>query len=386
MNRREFIGGLGCTGLAAFAGCAKIKGGTHATSIFGHHSDLEPCAPSAWTKHGVVLQPDEPWEGGFIQNLFSAAEPLDDGRWRLWYGVNQPRAAFKTIAIAEGRLGGKMTRHRAVLSSGEAEDAPLAVGNLPKGWQPVQPVHIQLHDGRHRLYFWAHDIPSRIQRFLIADSADGRRYRVLDPEHPCMFSFYDKMSAQAPPDQVSNDGITVYQLADGSFEMYVQTLLKIEEKTGPRYAAHDNLAGRLRVIDRLTSADGIRFSNRMRVLQPDEFDPPDMQFYYFTVTHTDRGRVGMLGRYPVQAQHMDLEWCFSTDGIHWRRPHRSAWVPRGRPYEPDCFTVYPSRSIVQSEGQWWLFYTGVNYTHNQKQSYGPLRSCLMWATTPSIWA
>ena len=301
----------------------------------------EPCAPSAWTKHGIALQPGETWEDGFIQNINSGAEPLDEGRWRLWYGVNQPEEAFKTVAVAEGHPGESMERHRAVLSSGEPADAPLAIGGLPDGWEPVQPVHIHLPDGRHRLYFWAHDIPNRVQRFLVAESTDGRRYRIVDPSRPCMYSFWDKEAATAPEAMVSNDGATVYQLPDGSFELYVQTLVPIEDREWPRYAAHDNLPGRV--------------------------------------------RVGLLGRYPVQSQYMDLEWCFSIDGRQWLRPSRKTCFPRGEPFEPDCYTVYPCNSIVHADGRWWLFYTGVNYAHNQLHSYGPFRSCLMWASTPSIW-
>jgi len=303
----------------------------------------------------------------------------------MWYGVNQPEEAFKTIAIAEGRPGEDMTRYRAVLSTGEPADASLAIGNLPEGWEPVQPVRLRLLDGTHRLYFWAHDIPNRVQRLLCANSDDGRRYRVVDPERPVMHSFWDEAGESAPREMVSNDGATVYQLPDGSFELYVQTLITIEDREWPRYAAHDNLPGRIRVIDRLVSDDGVRFGERKRIIEPDEYDPADLQFYYFTVTHTDRGMVGLLGAYPVQSQYMNLEWCFSTDGVAWERNHRTQWIERGQPFEPDCYTIYPTNAIVEHEGRWWLFYTGVNYSHNQKHSYGEPRSCLMWASTPSIW-
>ena len=51
-----------------------------------------------------------------------------------------------------------MVEHAAVLSEGEPADAPLAIGNLPDGWRPVQPVHIRLKNGRDRLYFWVHAV------------------------------------------------------------------------------------------------------------------------------------------------------------------------------------------------------------------------------------
>ena len=112
----------------------------------------KPCNPDNWVKHGVALGPTEPWEDNIVSVGFaSAPEPLGDGRWRIWYRVAKPEY---TIAVAEGIPGGKMIKHKAVLTVGEPADAPLAIGNLPKGWKPAQPVHIKLKDGRHRLYFW----------------------------------------------------------------------------------------------------------------------------------------------------------------------------------------------------------------------------------------
>lgn len=370
----------------------------------------QPCAATAWKKHGIVVEGTEPWEGGFIQDFNSSAEPLGDGRWRLWYGVNQPDEAFKTVAFAQGVPGHQMRKVRAVLSAGEPADAPLAIGNLPDGWEPVQPVHLKLHDGRQRLYFWAHELKrGPVQRFLAADSDDGRRYRVVDPHRPCLYSTFDQAvrgdgvspwglryhefsrqprvadEPDASPDLITNDGATVYQLPDGSFELFAQTIVSLDPGD-PRVVAHDNLAGFVRVIDRLTSADGLRWGNRQRVLTQDAGDPEDLQFYYHTVTHTDRGRVGLLGEYHVQEQYMEMTWCFSDDGIHWNRPLRKPWLPRGVPGEGDSYGVYPPRAIVEHAGQWWLFYTGVNYSHNQADSHGQKRSCLMLATTPSIWA
>src|SRR5574337_2176971 len=58
-----------------------------------------PCAPAAWQKHGLVLEPTEDWEGGQIENFTSPPEPLADGRWRLWYSACGKRYL---IAYAEG--------------------------------------------------------------------------------------------------------------------------------------------------------------------------------------------------------------------------------------------------------------------------------------------
>jgi hypothetical protein len=177
----------------------------------------------------------------------------------------------------------------------------------------------------------------------------------------------------------------VYQLPDGSFEMYSVALVPVP-KDDPAYMPEDNAPGLLRVIDRYTSADGLHFEVRKRVIQRDVRDPVDQQFYHLAITYTPKGRVGMLGNYRCLAQTMDLEWCFSSDGVAWERPRRSAWLPRGNEKQPDSYGIYAPSCLVQRSGKWHLFYSGVNAAHNGKHSYGPPRDVVMYATTDSIWA
>ena len=391
-------------------------GGWYTPKDFGEFP--KPCNPESWVKHGIVIEPNQPWEGGSIQNFNSPPEALGDGRWRIWYGFWGSTATYGSgmnIAMAEGVPGGKWTKHVAVLTEGEPADAPLAIGNLPNGWRPVQPVHIKLKNGRDRLYFWAHGPKDRVVRYLAAESDDGRRYRVLDPHRPCMWHFNDRAvefagttpaglklpgkseelrkrfprpegEPAADPELTSNDGASVYQLEDGTFEMYVNSLVSLE-KGNPRWAEKDNLAGYVRVIDRLISKDGLKFYGRQTVIKRDPLrDPIDQQFYYLNVTHTPKGRVGMLGHYRLKDQTMDLEWCYSKDGVNWVRPFRNRpWLERGWPGEGDAYAVYTGTTLVYDQGKWWLFYNGCNYTHNMKQYYDEPRSVIMMATTKSIW-
>ena len=149
--------------------------------------------------------------------------------------------------------------------------------------------------------------------------------------------------------------------------------------------AEDNAAGLVRVIDRYTSVDGLHFEGRRRVVQRDANDPADQQFYYLAVTETPQGRVGMLGHYRCRAQTMDLEWCFSKDGVDWQRPLRKAWLGRGEPPAPDCYGIYAGSQLVRHGERWHLFYTGVNSSHNGRHAYGKARQVVMLATTGSIW-
>ena len=354
----------------------------------------QPCSPDSWEKRGIVLEPDQDWEDQHIENFMSSVEPLDNGRWRIWYCANSPTKGYIGMAIAEGVPGEKMIKTRAVLSEDAPEDAPLAIGNVPKNWRLVCPTHIRLKNGRHRLYFFAEGrVHGKVaQRYLVAESDDGRRYRVLDHERPVLYTVWDTTTnkkfhpGQKLEDVLTNDGAVVYQLPDGTFEMYAQALERIDEGD-PRYVAHDNIKGSVRFIDRFTSEDGIKFSHRQRkVLAPDKLDPVDTQFYMLTVTHTPRGRVGLLGWYRVQAGYMELQYAYSKDGVHWDRV-RQPWIKRGQPGEPDSVTIYQPTSMVYHEKKWWLFYPAVNYTHSTVEAAKPgetKRSVIMLATTPSL--
>jgi hypothetical protein len=325
----------------------------------------------------------------------SSAEPLEHGRWRVWYCANSPTKGYIGMAYADGIPGEKMTKVRPVLSEGEPEDAPFAIGNVPKGWRLVCPTHIHLQNGKHRLYFFAEGRAGRsvAQRYVVAESDDGRRYRILDPDRPVLYTVWDNTpnkqfhSGQKLDDIATNDGGVVYQLPDGTFELYAQALEPLDAKD-PRYVAHDNIPQGYRVIDRFTSGDGIRFENRQRVLRPDKDDLIDTQFYMLTVTHTPRGRVGLLGWYLVQSGIMELQYAHSADGIHWHRV-RGPWINRGKASEADSATLYAPTSIVHHDDKWWLFYSGVNYTHSTVKAIHAdeeIRSVVMLATTPSLFA
>jgi hypothetical protein len=94
----------------------------------------------------------------------------------------------------------------------------------------------------------------------------------------------------------------------------------------------------------------------------------------------------MLGHYRCQSQTMDLEWCFSRDGVRWERPLRRGWIGRGEPPAADCYGIYANNQLVPHDGRWHLFYTGVNSAHNGKHSYGKPRQVVMYATVSSPWA
>lgn len=393
-SRRDFLSLLAAGGGLGSAGGLRAEG--------------PPLAePSRWKKQGELFRYRGGVEKAWVQNFTSTVEALDGDRWRIWTSVSVPKSPFKQIGYHTGRIGGEWAHSPAVTTPGDPDPgAALAIGGLPEGWFPVQGVTLRLRDGRSRIYFWAHG--EKVVRYLAADSEDGRAYRVVNASSPCLYHPADRcVGAEAMEEAglgrygrrkaapasgenpasaqlIVNDATNVYQLPDGSFELYSVALVPVAEDD-PRYAPQDNIPGRVRVVDRFTSRNGLDWSERRRVVEPDANDPVDLQFYYLSVTHTERGRVGLLGHYRLDSQTIDLEACYSSDGIHWERPQRRPWVERDSPgAAAGSYLLHAPHAMVHREGRWHLFYTGGNFAHNHLDSHGAPDRAIQWATAESL--
>lgn len=360
---------------------------------------FHPPKSNNWSDHGVVLRHCNLE----LQSFTACTEPLDGNCWRFWYSSHRSGKGPDefNIGFAEGEPGKRMSLFPAQISCGKAHQAEFAIGNLPDGWRPRQPIHICMPDSTHRIYFWAHG--PGVVRFLCAFSGDGHRYEVIEPLRPCLYHYNDRAvtpkwfgsagltvdksdSARpseepaADPGKLCNDATNLYLLPDGSFELYTAVILPVAQDSS-HYIAHDNAAGWIRVIERRTSPDGLNWSKGVRVLEPNQDDPPWIQFYYLAVTSLPEGKAGQLGYYDVKNQTMDIEWCFSTDGLNWQRDYPGPWFPRS----PKLLGVYAPHSLVFHQRQWHLFYTGCNYNHNGTACTGSSpKSDIRWAAIDSL--
>ena len=334
-----------------------------------------------------------------INNMGCGARYLEDGRWQLWFDQTEKEGPNIGYALYDPR-DQRVIRYPASLDVTADSTSELVLHNLPKGWRPRQPKHLILQDGQHRLYFWV-DAPG-VVRYLSAYSDDGRHYHVHDPHSACLYHPHDRAAQQSAPSGLTrhgnqssprpdgeppaspwlicNDATNVYQLPDGRFELYTADIVAMQPDD-PGWIAYDNAPGYRRVIIRMTSADGLTWANRQTVLNPDEHDPADLQFYYLSVTHTTQGRVGILGHYRCKHQTMDMELCHSEDGMHWHRPARCPLFERGQPGEPDSYAMLAGHAMVRANDQWHLLYTGYNFSHNHQVSDGPEASHILHLST-----
>lgn len=332
-----------------------------------------------WKNGQLVLTSDK---NAMIQAFTSRIIPYGDGSWRVWYSVHYVDKKHYCFGYAEGRIG-EIFQTTLMKISEENTFSGLNITGIPAHWNLVQPVHISLPNGNERIYFWAH-AREGICRYLTAESEDGINFHVRDIAHPCLYHPNDRAvcvnslntakltiychdqrktrpahEPEAHVNMLCNDATTVYLLPDGIFELYTVELIPVD-KNHRAYAPNDPSAGLLRVIQRRTSIDGINWSPGEVVLKPDENDPDDLQFYYLSVTHTSAGRIGTLGYYRAAEGTMDIEFCFSRDGISWERPCRGSGIRREKGIE--C--IYAPHSMIKKDDKYFLFHTSYNYTHH----------------------
>lgn len=347
--------------------------------------------PAPVQKLGPVLRPDSPGDGrGVSTAMGGSIVSLEDKRLRIYYTGYTSAEPAQGICVAESSNGLLWEKPKLgqVVIGGESTNR-LNIEGTPAGSYAVQPVVLQLSDGRLRLYFWFHSRSPRMIRYLCAESTDGLRWKIINFDRPCVIHPGEQGLGgfDAAPEAFqkagsrdrgaflalrrirTNDATTVYELPGGGFEMFSVWPLPNPPGTGRRID-HDNAPGMLRVIHRRTSEDGLAWSDPELLIVPDERDPLDQQFYYLSQQRLDDLRIGFLGHYRVAEQTMDVEFTYSRDGHHWRRPLRGAWLPRGPAGAPDSEMVYMPVSLLEQGPHWLGIYTGTDYLHNRARGGG----------------
>jgi len=75
---------------------------------------------------------------------------------------------------------------------------------------------------------------------------------------------------------------------------------------------------------------------------------------------------------------VDMELCFSRDGLKWDRPVRGGFIKRGKgPDAPDSMGIYAPNTWLERQDGWLCLYTGTSQPHNAhlKESDTHVRIC-----------
>ncbi len=351
-----------------------------------------------WKLGPVLLRNGEDYD---VQAFTCTATRRADG-WRVWYSrCNEENGNKYTFGYLDFDPDFTLRHDTLLRRTDRPERDGLNLLGLPPHLQVVQPVHLNLPDGRERLYFWAHTATNDVKRYLAADSDDGINFPVQDWRRPVLYHPGDRAvplemlkqlglwlyvrpaecpldpgEPRATADMLMNDATNVYVLPDGTFELYSAEVMMCPD--GPEPHQKDPV---LRFIQRRTSDDGLHWSPPQRILIRDEQDSYDLQFYYLAVTFAARGRLGILGHYRSDPGTADLEFCTSRDGIHWQRQR----LP-GFPREKGVDGIYAPHDLVRDGDDYYLFYTADSYNHhgvpNPDAPPDMPRTCIRVATIP----
>jgi len=201
---------------------------------------------------------------------------LDDGSYRAYataYSVDE-----KTMRVAVWESGDAInwSARRLGQAPVDGRDTNLIqFDNLPGDQSSVAgPQVMRLPDGRWRMYFWKHG--DGHLRYLIAESKDGLRWRVLDVNRPALYhpsdgglwklaeglDLHETVKLDLPPDQVlarkrlwSNDSANVcYNDQLGRFECYSVWL---HPAIAARRVDVDNAPGIHRIVSNHIAIGGI---------------------------------------------------------------------------------------------------------------------------------
>ncbi len=125
---------------------------------------------------------------------------------------------------------------------------------------------------------------------------------------------------------------------------------------------------------RLVSEDFVHWRNDELILEPDEHDQPDSEFYgVSTFPYGDR-YLGLLWVLHTYSQQIDIQLVSSGNGRRWDRcAHRRVFFPLGYvkvDYDNDAFDSEMIMSItppVAKDGMLWMYYTGYSNKHNARE-------------------
>ena len=138
---------------------------------------------------------------------------------------------------------------------------------------------------------------------------------------------------------------------------------------------HKTVLGPIRKISCLASDDFVSWQDDLQMLQPDDLDQPDTEFYGVSAFPYAGQYIGMLWVFHTYLQIMDTQLVSSRDGLHWQRAlNRKIFIPLGymvNGYDKESFDskmIWPASAPVQKEDKLWIYYSGFANTHNAVES------------------
>ena len=293
-----------------------------------------------------IMRPDRPWEGSLCMQPGTVIYDEQDRIFKMWYLTFASREkpdVEEFLCYATSRDGLHWERPDLNLVDYLGSKA----NNILLRW--ANWTHVVLKDPRdpdpsrrYKLAYWRWHEPGPQMGVRVAFSPDGIHWTEY-PSNPVV------------PWPLSGDTFSVMQdPVSNQFWLY-----------------HKSEVVPVRKVARLVSDDFIHWREDRVVLEPDEFDPPDTEFYGLSAFPYGAQYLGLLWVFHTYPQWVDVQMVSSHDGLAWKRTAgRKIYLELGfmvLDYSGQSFDsgmVYPANAPVRAGNELFIYYSGFNKLHN----------------------
>jgi len=148
-----------------------------------------------------------------------------------------------------------------------------------------------------------------------------------------------------------------------------------------RYVAFGRFGAGGRKVARSESPDFVHWSEPRLVLEPDDDDGPNTQFYGISVTLYEGIYIGLLWVFHIEpgghlgggkdVGNIDIQLVSSRDGIHWDRVcERQVFIPNGPSGSWDSRIIQAACRFVTQGDRHLIYYNGAPYGHGRGRRRG----------------
>lgn len=278
-----------------------------------------------------VLRRQHPWEGYRVQVYGTVIYDPREDLFKAWY-MNIPKTAAEKITVQGQRRPG----HATLLSYATSKDGVM--------WdKPI--LNLVDFEGSTENNMIAPDLYNPEGFAVLHEPNDPdpqRRYKAFYWDHgfgPLMMYEGQEIYGTGPKDGMhvafSPDGIHWTPYADNPVMSHgsdTGQVVLFDPALG-KYVAYGRMGAGGRKVARTESTDFIHWEEPKLVLEPDERDGPNTQFYGISVDLYQGIYVGMLWMFWIEESNIgriDFQLCHSRDGKTWTRdPERNVFMPNG---------------------------------------------------------
>ncbi|MBU7004351.1 MAG: hypothetical protein HXS50_02205, partial [Theionarchaea archaeon] len=164
---------------------------------------------------------------------------------------------------------------------------------------------------------------------------------------------------------------------DEYLERYVAYVRRRIRRRFPKEKRFPEEPTALRYVGRAESKDFVNWTSpEVVVLGPDEFDPPEADYYGAgAFRYCDNGYFMMTPFFDHATDQVHLRLGISRENVTWRvSGNRAPFLPTGEPGSWDSMQIYPLIPAVVGEDQIYIYYIGLDAGHYGGKSSGEYRA------------